>query len=289
VARRQDKTVIGGHQRLLAARRLGLKQVLVVFLDLSPEQARLLNLGLNRIGGTWDQELLARLLAELKDVPDVDLSLSGFSEDELKKYLKGLESREKRDRLESFDLAAALEAARTAPVAHTGDLWLLGDHRLLCGDATDSGDVARLVGEARANMGFSDPPYNVSYGNHGGAPKSGRRRSIQNDDLGEGFYEFLLLACRNLLTFTEGAMYVCMSSSELHTRHRAFVEAGATGPPSLSGPRAPLPWAAPTTSASMSPSSTAGGKGPGTTGAVTGTRETCGTLPSPQRVPCTLP
>jgi ParB-like chromosome segregation protein Spo0J len=111
IARREDKTVIGGHQRLIAARRLGLKQVPVVFLDLSPEQARLLNLGLNRIGGSWDQELLDRLLAELKEVPDVDLSLSGFSEDELKKYLKGLESQEKRDRLENFDLDAALEAA----------------------------------------------------------------------------------------------------------------------------------------------------------------------------------
>src|SRR5918992_229248 len=92
IARREDKTVIGGHQRLIAARRLGLKQVPVVFLDLSPEQARLLNLGLNRIGGSWDQELLGRLLAELKEVPDVDLSLSSFSDDELKKYLKGLEA-----------------------------------------------------------------------------------------------------------------------------------------------------------------------------------------------------
>src|SRR5919106_4545862 len=111
IARREDKTVIGGHQRLLAARRLGLKTGPVVLLDLSPEQAPLLNLGLNRIGGTWDQELLARLLAELKEVPDVDLSLSGFSEDELRKYVKSLESREKRDRPESFDLEAALEAA----------------------------------------------------------------------------------------------------------------------------------------------------------------------------------
>src|ERR687891_717539 len=99
IARRKDKTVIGGHQRLIAARRLGLKTVPVVFLDLSPEQARLLNLGLNRIGGTWDHELLARLLAELRDIPDVGLSLSGFSEEELKRYLKFLGSQEKRERL----------------------------------------------------------------------------------------------------------------------------------------------------------------------------------------------
>ena len=121
IARKEDLQVIGGHQRLLAARRLGLKQVPVVLVDLSEEQARLLNLALNRISGTWDQELLGRLLAELADVPAVDLTLSGFSEDELKKYLKGLEAREKRERIETFDLESALEAARAAPVAHTGD------------------------------------------------------------------------------------------------------------------------------------------------------------------------
>jgi DNA modification methylase len=168
IARREDKTVIGGHQRLVAARRLGLKQVPVVFLDLSPEQARLLNLSLNRIGGAWDQDLLARLLKELKDIPDVDLSLTGFSEEELKKYLKGLESREKRERLESFDLEAALEAARAAPVAHTGDLWRLGDHRLLCGDSTKRDDVARLMNSQKASLLATDPPYLVDYsgGNH---------------------------------------------------------------------------------------------------------------------------
>ena len=70
VVRKEDHVVIGGHQRLLAARRLGLKQVPVVLVDLSQEQARLLNLALNRISGAWDQELLGRLLAELADVPD---------------------------------------------------------------------------------------------------------------------------------------------------------------------------------------------------------------------------
>ena len=126
IARKKDRQVIGVHQRLLAARRLGLKQVPVVLVDLSQEQARLLNLAPNRISGSWDQELLGRLLLELADVADVDLTLSGFSEDELKKHLKGLEAREKRERIETFDLEAALEAARAAPVAHPGDLWALG-------------------------------------------------------------------------------------------------------------------------------------------------------------------
>ena len=80
IARREDSVVIGGHQRLLAARKLGLKQVPVVLVDLSEEQAHLLKLALNRISGSWDQELLARLLGELKDVPDVDLGPSGVWE-----------------------------------------------------------------------------------------------------------------------------------------------------------------------------------------------------------------
>ena len=168
IARREDKVVIGGHQRLIAARKLGLKQVPVVLVDLSADQARLLNLALNRISGSWDQELLARLLTDLNAVPDVDMSLSGFSEDELQKHLKSLESREKRERLETFDLDEAMEAARTTPVARTGDLWLLGDHRLLCGDSTDGGDLARLMDGQKASLMATDPPYLVDYtgGNH---------------------------------------------------------------------------------------------------------------------------
>src|SRR3990170_7542437 len=104
IARRDDKTVIGGHQRLLAARRLGYKTVPVVFLDLSNEQARVLNLGLNKISGEWDQELLARLLADLKPIEEIDLALTGFSEGELDKLLKSLEHREKLERPEDFDL-----------------------------------------------------------------------------------------------------------------------------------------------------------------------------------------
>jgi ParB-like chromosome segregation protein Spo0J len=164
LVRKSDNVVIGGHQRLVAARRLGWKKVPVVFLDLSPEQARLLNLALNKISGQWDQELLARMLADLKPIEDIDLSLSGFSEEELGRLLKSLDVRDKRGRVETFDLEAALEAARADPGVELGDIWLLGDHRVMCGDATDSGDVSRLVGAQRASMAFTDPPYNVDLG-----------------------------------------------------------------------------------------------------------------------------
>src|SRR5437899_7159546 len=142
IARREDSTVIGGHQRLLAARRLGLKTAPVIFVDVSTEQARLLNLALNKIAGSWDQELLARLMVDLSASPNVDLSLSGFGEDEIAKLLKSLDAREKRHQEESFDLDAALTAARADTGVKRGDIWLLGDHRLMCGDSADSADVA---------------------------------------------------------------------------------------------------------------------------------------------------
>ena len=162
LARREDGVVIGGHQRLVAARRLGLTTVPVTWLDLSVEQARLLNLALNRISGSWDQVLLARMLADLGDLPGVDLTLSGFDDGELKDLLRSLDVREKAERTEAFDLDAALEEATRAPRARPGDLWRLGEHRLLCGDATDPVAVARLLGDARPRLLSTDPPYGVS-------------------------------------------------------------------------------------------------------------------------------
>ena len=223
IARREDKTVIGGHQRLLAARRLGYKIVPVVLVDLTTEKAQLLNVALNKITGSFDQELLARLLSDLNQTPEIDLTLSGFGDDELKKLLKSLDAREKRERLEDFDLDAALEQCKSQPITKSGDLWLLSDHRLLCGDATDPEDVRRLMGENKAAMAFTDPPYNVDYGNHG--PAKGRR-SIANDNLGTEFQAFLVKSCHSILEFTDGAVYICMSSSELHTLQDAFVSAG---------------------------------------------------------------
>jgi ParB-like chromosome segregation protein Spo0J len=105
LARGEDHVVIGGHQRLLAARRLGLKTVPVIFVDLTIGQCRLLNVALNKISGEWDEELLARMLADLQ--PVADLTLTGFTEDELDKLLKSLDVREKREKPEAFDVDAA--------------------------------------------------------------------------------------------------------------------------------------------------------------------------------------
>jgi len=227
LARREDKTVIGGHQRLTAARRLGYKTVPVIWLDITLEQARLLNLSLNKISGEWDKELLARLLADLKPVEDIDLSLTGFSEDELAKLLKSLDARERKERVESFDLDAALEAAQAAPRAQRGEVWALGEHRVGCGDACDMGDVAKLLGGKKAAMCFTDPPYNVALGDHGGQQRGQRRRRIQNDALPpEEWESFVHRWSRNLLSSADGALYICMSTKEWPLVSRVLDEEG---------------------------------------------------------------
>ncbi|MPZ51042.1 MAG: DNA methylase N-4 [Dehalococcoidia bacterium] len=228
LARRKDNVVIGGHQRLLAARRLGYKTVPVTFLDLGPEQARLLNLTLNKVSGDWDNELLARLLADLNSSSEIDLGLTGFSDDEVAKLLKSLERREKRERAESFDLDAALEAARAAPRAQRGEVWALGDHRLVCGDSCAASDVAKLLDGRKAALAFTDPPYNVALGDHGGQQRGQRRRRIQNDALPPGEWEaFVRGWSRSLLASVDGALYVCMSTKEWPLASRVLEEEGA--------------------------------------------------------------
>jgi DNA methylase len=154
--------VIGGHQRLVAARRLGLTTVPVTWLDISVEQSRLLGLALNKISGSWDDQLLARLLADLAANPVVDVSLSGFGEDEIGDLLRSLQTREKGERVEAFDLDEAIEEATRNPRTQRGELWRLGDHRLLCGDSTSADDVARLLDGAAPTLLATDPPYGVS-------------------------------------------------------------------------------------------------------------------------------
>ena len=227
LARREDMVVIGGHQRLLAARRLGIKSVPVIFLDLTQEQARVLNLALNKISGTWDQELLARMVADLSGVEELDLSLTGFDEDELDALLKSLDVREKREKPEAFDVDAALEAAQAATRAKTGDLWALGDHRLLIGDAGDPGALQRLLDGRRAAMAFTDPPYNVAYGDHGGQQRGQRKRRIENDAMPRAAFEtFCRGWARTLLAGVDGALYCCMSSKELPLVSRVLEEEG---------------------------------------------------------------
>ena len=213
--------IIAGHGRVLAARKLGLERVPVIELaHMSEAQKRAYVLADNQLAlnAGWDEALLRLELADLSEL-GFDLGLIGFGEGELERLLAG----DGRTGLTEDDDAPALPEQA---VTNGGDLWLLGEHRLLCGDATELANVERVLDGRLADMTFTDPPYNVDYGSSAKDKLRGNRRKILNDDLGTGFEAFLHDACVNILGVTKGAVYVCMSSSELHTLQRAFTAAG---------------------------------------------------------------
>jgi len=209
--------IICGHTRLLAARKLGLTEAPVHEAEnLTPAQVRAYRLLDNRSHEetSWDEELLGLELLDLKGM-GVDLDLTGFNTEELDQYLKGGQPEGGMT-----DEDAAPSVLETA-VSLADDVWVMGHHRLLCGDATHSGSYEKLLGSIRAEMTFMDPPYGVNY-----EGKTTKKLKLINDDLGSQFEGFLRLACENMLAVTDGAVYICMSSSELDTLQRAFRGAG---------------------------------------------------------------
>ena len=215
-------TIIAGHGRLAAATRLGLDQVPVIRLGhLTDAQRKALVLADNQLAlnAGWDEGALSNLIREL-DAEKFDLDVLGFLSEELDRYLAGFaeETAETEE--------GELPEIPVIPTSHPGDLWILGEHRLLCGDATVMTDVERLMGGQLADMAFCDAPYNVDYANASKNKAFSKDRRILNDALGDGFYRFLYDTCVNLLMVTKGACYMSMSSSELDTLQRAFKEAG---------------------------------------------------------------
>jgi DNA modification methylase len=174
--------LIAGHGRVLGAKRLGLQQVPVIRLGhLTDAQARAFRLADNRIAlnAGWDEEMLSAELDRLKE-DGVDLSLLGFAEDELDRLLDGL------DQGGPSDEENEVHAPPTQAVTRPGDLWLLGTHRLLCGDATVATDVERLLDGARPHLMVTDPPYGVEYDpnwrNESGVSATARTGKVSNDD-----------------------------------------------------------------------------------------------------------
>ncbi len=217
----EKMVVIVGHTRLEAAKALGLKTVPVHVADgLTPAQARAYRLMDNRSheNAEWDDEMLRLEFGDLK-LEGFDLDLTGFATDELDKLLGA-------EQVEGLTDPDEAPEVPSEPVSRAGDLWILGNHRLLCGDATVLTDVERLMDGQLADLAVTDPPYNVDYANASKDKKLAKDRRILNDALGDGFYQFLYDTCVNLLMVTKGACYVCMSSSELHTLQKAFTDAG---------------------------------------------------------------
>ena len=218
-----DGIVIAGHARLLAARKLGMTEVPVIVLDhLTESQRRALVLADNRLAlnAGWDEEMLRVEMAALDD-DGFNLEVVGFTDEEIADLLRDPEE----VHAGNTDDDAVPETPETA-ITVPGDTWLLGQHRLLCGDSVQMESVEKVLAGGLADMVFCDPPYNVNYGATMKDKLRGKARKIANDDLGQDFEQFLRDACVNILAVTKGAIYVCMSSSELHTLQKAFREAG---------------------------------------------------------------
>lgn len=215
--------IIAGHGRLAAARKLGLSEVPVIELaHLSPAQKRAYVIADNRLAldAGWDEEMLALELAELSE-SGYDLELTGFDPDELADLMAGGETTTEGESDED-----AVPESGGPLVSKPGDVWICGEHRVHCGDATDADAYAVVLADDIANMVFTDPPYNVNYANSAKDKMRGKDRAILNDNLGEGFYDFLVAALMPTVAHCQGGIYVAMSSSELDTLQSAFRAAG---------------------------------------------------------------
>ena len=215
----RDYGIIAGHGRLLAAKEEGITEVPCVFVDyLTEAQKKAYILADNRMAmdAGWDEELL-RVEIEALQGEAFDVSLTGFDEKELADLFKdGSDSDAEED---DYDLSAALEKAA---FVKRGDIWTVGRHRLMCGDATSAEDVAALMDGRKANLILTDPPYGVSF-------KSSSGLTIQNDSMkDEEFYHFLLDSFKNMADHLEkgGAAYVFHADTEGLNFRRAFIDAG---------------------------------------------------------------
>ena len=279
-----DNVVIAGHARLLAARKLQMTEVPVIVIgDLSEAKRRALVLADNQIAlnAGWNAEMLRIELQDI-EVDGFNLDLIGFSADELETILA--DGEKTTEGLTDED-AVPDEPERAVTVP--GDVWILGEHRLLCGDSTQMDVIEKVLAGGLADMAFTDPPYNVNYGATMKDKLRGKNRTIANDNLGADFEQFLRDACVNMLAVTKGAIYICMSSSEIHTLQSVSARRAATGPRSSSGRRTRSRWGGPTTSASTNRSSTDGRKARITSGAAPATRAMCGSSRSRMPTTCT--
>ena len=210
--------IIAGHGRVMAAREEGIAEVPCVFVDhLTEAQKKAYILADNRMAmdAGWDEELL-RVEIEALQGADFDVGLTGFDDKEIADLFKTDSGKVEDD---DFDLTAALEKAS---FVEEGDVWVVGKHRLICGDATNPDHVAKLMDGKRANLILTDPPYGVSF-------KSKSGLTIKNDSMkNEEFYEFLKSAFVNMAAHLEqgGSAYVFHADTEGLNFRQAFIDAG---------------------------------------------------------------
>ncbi|MBQ1792376.1 MAG: DNA modification methylase [Oscillospiraceae bacterium] len=212
---KQTGRVVGGHQRLKVLIDSGITEVDVVVVDMNTEKEKALNIALNKISGEWDTDKLALVIADLQGA-DFDVSLTGFEPEELDDLFRDdVKDGVKED---DFDVEAELQK----PVfSKAGDLWMLGEHRLFCGDSTKSETYELLMNGKHAQLVVTDPPYNVDY--------KGTAGKIKNDKMAEDQFEQFLLAAYSQMyeSMTDDAsIYVFHSDSHGLAFRKAFEEAG---------------------------------------------------------------
>ena len=214
----RDFGVIAGHGRIAAARAEGITEVPCVFADhLTEAQKKAYILADNRMAldAGWDEDML-RVEIEALQGADFDLMLTGFDDKELVDFFGTGDDDAKDD---DFDLSSALEQAS---FVQKGDVWTVGRHRLMCGDATSMDDVATLMDGKKANLLLTDPPYGVSF-------KSSSGLTIQNDSMkNEEFYQFLYDAFAAAVCFlgAGASAYVFHADTEGLNFRKAFIDAG---------------------------------------------------------------
>ncbi|NLB51400.1 MAG: site-specific DNA-methyltransferase [Syntrophomonadaceae bacterium] len=212
----KDLNIIAGHGRIMAAKEEGMAEVPCVFVEhLTEAQKRAYILADNRLAlnAGWDAEMLSVELADLQGV-DFDISLLGFDDAELNKLLGDIDNVQDDD----FDVDAEL---KNPAISKSGDLWLLGNHRLVCGDSTKEDAFNLLMDGKQANLTVTDPPYNVNY--------EGAAGKIKNDNMGnEAFYDFLLAAFTNIeaVMAKDASIYVFHADTEGLNFRKAFADAG---------------------------------------------------------------
>ena len=212
-----DMTIIGGHQRWSVLKALGYDEVDCVVIEIDKTKEKALNIALNKVTGEWNKELLADLIKDLQSL-DYDVSMTGFEPPEIDELFNDVHSKDVKD--DKFDLDRALD---DEAFVKSGDVWLLGRHRLMCGDSTKPDNISILMNGKKANLCITDPPYNCSY-------EGGTGMRIMNDNWSDSqkFYQFLLDAFKNAYgSMADGAaIYVFHSDAEKVNFFNAVVDAG---------------------------------------------------------------
>jgi len=210
----KQNVVIGGNMRLKAYQDMGITEVWVSVVDPKTEEERIqYALSDNDRAGKYESDLLANLTGSFPDLDWKQYSVDLDDPVNLAEFMERFDNTKE-------DTAPELEEVAESKA---GELYALGNHRLLCGDATKQEDYEKLMGTMRARLVFTDPPYNVDYDGHAGT----KRKEIHNDKMtNEQFYEFLRLACSNMLSYANGVFYICMSPKELGTLKHAYETSG---------------------------------------------------------------